>query len=266
MPCAWRSAARGPRAGSARTSPPGRRVRCPATPARGHTGRSRRATRYRWCRRPPSAAPAVPRPGAATRSCSRCRGGSPTPLPGWSRRQAGRRRIGPRTRQSSWLPPRRGPRSAHMPRYPGGWPDHTNPGRLTQRQIAVRIRDISTGAAIQPPCARRGLLPRARIRRRGSTRRRTVPLRTCCPAVPPTLHQAPPFRHHEKHRREPLASVRVPAEWLLSSASHTTWRPCSTSGCRCTPDRHRGPEGLAEARCRTRSTGLLPTAGAGCAA
>jgi hypothetical protein len=101
---------------------------------------------------------------------------------------------------------------------------------------------------------------------RGSTIRRTVPLRTCCPAVPPTLCQAPPSRHHEKYRREPLAYVRVSADWLLSSVPRTTWRPCSTSGRRRTPDRHRGPEGLAEARCRTRSTGLPPMAGAGCAA
>jgi len=93
-----------------------------------------------------------------------------------------------------------------------------------------------------------------------------LPLRTCCPAVPPTLYQAPPSRHHEKYRREPLAYVRAPADWLLSSVPRTTWRPCSTSGRRRTPDRHRGPEGLAEARCRTRSTGLPPMAGAGCAA
>ena len=28
-------------------------------------------------------------------------------------------------------------------RYVAGWPDHTNAGRLTQRQISVRIRDTA---------------------------------------------------------------------------------------------------------------------------
>ena len=107
---------------------------------------------------------------------------------------------------------------------------------------------------------------RSAFRQQGSTVRRAVPLRTCRPAVPPTLHQAPPSRHREKYRREPLARARLPARWPLSSGGRTTWRPCSTSGCRCTPDRHPGPEGLAEARCRTRSTRLPPAAGAGCAA
>ena len=100
----------------------------------------------------------------------------------------------------------------------------------------------------------------------GSVTRRTVSLRTCCPAAPPMLYQGPLSRHLRRHRREPSACVHVPADGLLSSVPCTTWRPCSTSGCRRTSDRHQGPTGLAEARCRTWSTGLPPTAGDGCAA
>jgi len=147
------------------------------------------------------------------------------------------------------------PRSAHVPR---------NAERLAGSYYPALVNSASD--VLPYPCARLGLRPRGRIRLRRSTIRRTVPLRTCRPAVPPTLYQALPSRHREKYRREPLGCVRVPAGWPLSSGARTTWRPCSTSGCRRTPDRHRGPEGPAEARCRTRSTRLPPTAGASCAA
>ena len=74
---------------------------------------------------------------------------------------------------------------------------------------------------------------------------------TCCPE----------FRRRSIRRRLP-ASREVSSEPLACfrfrragrcPAVRTTWRPCSTSGRRRTPDRHRGPEGLAEARAHKNS-------------
>ena len=71
-------------------------------------------------------------------------------------------------------------------------------------------------------------------------------------------------RHRASTRRpsEPEQRDRFPAAWP-STVPCTTWRPCSTSGCRRRPARHRAPSCRSEARCRTVNTGLIATGGAG---
>jgi membrane dipeptidase len=69
-----------------------------------------------------------------------------------------------------------------------------------------------------------------------------------------------------KRRRAPPGRERAAPGERWSSVRCTTWRPCSTSGCRRIRGRHRGPAGRGEARCRTWSTGRPPAAGAGRAA
>jgi hypothetical protein len=75
-----------------------------------------------------------------------------------------------------------------------------------------------------------------------------------------TLNQA--RRASARRRRESERGGQFPAAWP-SSVPCTTWRPCSTSGCRRRPVRHRAPSGRAEARCRTVHTGLAAMGGDG---
>ena len=75
-----------------------------------------------------------------------------------------------------------------------------------------------------------------------------------------TLNQA--RRASARRRRESKRGGQFPAAWP-SSVPCTTWRPCSTSGCRRRPVRHRAPSGRAEARCRTVNTELAAMGGDG---
>jgi hypothetical protein len=63
-------------------------------------------------------------------------------------------------------------------------------------------------------------------------------------------------------RGESKQGGQFPEVWP-SSVGCTTWRPCSTSGCRRRPVRHRAPSARAGARCRTVNTGLTGVGGDG---
>ena len=94
----------------------------------------------------------------------------------------------------------------------------------------------------------------------------TMPLRECRADRLARDHRLTPNqarrRASARRRRESKQGDQFPGAWP-SSVLCTTWCPCSTSGCRRRPVRHRAPSGRAETRCRTVNTGLTAMGGDG---